>query len=239
MTIQHQAALVILLSSTLTAAAQTSAPPVKDDLFAGTEKFAQGASSVTQIDMDPDSLGKVEGKDSTKARRTVLSVVHTYEYDKPGMYKIEDVNAFRKKLETGDWHCSVHMQQLKTGQSTDICNKRRTDELTEKAIITVDPKSLTFIHTIQHEGNWHGSEVFLPSQMRLFGPEMQAEMAVARAEMQAEMAAMRPQMEGLAIEMKNFKGPDPEQMRHMQEDIQKSFGGSKKDAVPTPQPPQP
>ena len=261
MTTKRQATFAILLSCTLTAAAQTSAPPVKDDLFAGTEKFAQGASSVTQIDMDPESLGKVEGKDGLKARRTVLSVVHTYEYDKPGMYKIEDVDAFRKKLETGDWHCSVHIQQLKTGHSTDICNKRRTDELAEKAIITVEPKSLTFIHTIQHEGSWHGSEVFLPSQMGLFAPEaiaeraeMQANMAVARAEMQADMATMQPQLgsfyldmkdfkgpdpevlQRLQKQMKNFKGPDPEQMQHLFKDVHPNFGFPEKEAPPTPQP---
>ncbi len=235
MTSKQQAALAILLSCTLTAAAQTSAPPVKDDLFAGTEKFAQGASSVTQIDMDPESLGKVEGKDGLKARRMVLSIVHVYEYDKPGMYKIEDVEAFRRKLETGDWHCSVHIRDNKKGESVDVCNKRRTDELTEQATITVDAKSLTFIHTIGRGGNWRGSsEVSLPVDMRILGPEMRAEMAVMEAEMKADMATMRPQMEGLAIEMKNFKGPDPEQMRHLQENLK----GLELQTPTVPAPPQ-
>src|ERR1039458_4159599 len=34
---------------------------VKDDLFAGTEKFAKGASDVTEINLDPKMMGMVPG----------------------------------------------------------------------------------------------------------------------------------------------------------------------------------
>ncbi len=206
-----------LAASSAVTIAQTGSLPEKDDLFAGTEKFAQGASSVTQIDMDPDSLGKVEGKEGLRARSMVLSVVHTYAYDKPGMYRIEDVEAFRKKLETGDWHCSVHIRDNKKGESVDVCNRRRTDELTEQATITVDAKSLTFIHTIRKGGSWNGtSELSEPLGMGLLGPQMQVEMAVMRAQMQARMAGMQLQVEAGLAGMKDFKGPDAEQMRHLQ-----------------------
>jgi hypothetical protein len=125
---------------------------VKDDLFAGTEKFAQGATRVTQIDMDPDSLDMVGGAHGTRAHQTILNVVHSYTYDKPGMYKMEDVEEFRRKLNTGDWHCSVRVREMKTGESTDVCQRHRTDDLVESAIITVQPTSLTFIHTIRKKG---------------------------------------------------------------------------------------
>jgi len=134
----------------ITGAGQTSDPLPKDDLFAGTEIFAKNATDVTEITMDPDSLAMVDGKDKDKARNTILQVVRTYEYDKPGMYNMADVDKFREKLNTGDWHCSIHTRSLKTGESTDICSKRRTDDLHETAIITVEPKELTFIHTISH-----------------------------------------------------------------------------------------
>ncbi len=146
-------AVVGLVLGTAAGVAQTSAP-VKDDLFTGTEIFAKGASDVTEITMDPASLDMVGGRRSANARSMVLNVVRTYTYDKPGMYRLEDVEAFRNKLNTGEWHCSVHTRSLKTGESTDICNKQRTDDLTETAIITVEPKSLTFIHTINHGGGW-------------------------------------------------------------------------------------
>jgi hypothetical protein len=135
--------------------AQTSAP-VKDDLFAGTEIFAKGASDVTEVTMDPDSLGMVSGKDKARAHTMVLNVVRTYEYDKPGMYNIADVEVFRNKLNSGDWHCSVHTRSTRNSESTDVCSKRRTDDMVETAIVTVQPKELTFIHTIRKRGTGEG-----------------------------------------------------------------------------------
>jgi hypothetical protein len=124
-------------------------PAAKDDLFAGTDVFAKNAAHVTEITMDPDSLGLVGGPDKGKAHTMVLNVVRTYEYDKPGMYNMADVDAFRNKLNSGEWHCSVHVRDLKTGEGQDICTRRRTDGLKESAIISVEPKELTFIHTIR------------------------------------------------------------------------------------------
>lgn len=121
----------------------------KDDLFAGTEKFAKGASDVQEITMDPQTLGMVDGKEASAARSMRLSVVRTYTYDKPGMYNMAEVDEYRRKLETGDWHCSVHIRSQQSGNSTDVCNKTRTDGMLENAIITVSPKSLTFIHSIK------------------------------------------------------------------------------------------
>ena len=60
------AAMVIGTALTMAAAGQTTAP-VKDDLFAGTEIFAKGASDVTEVTMDPDTLGMVTGKDGKRA----------------------------------------------------------------------------------------------------------------------------------------------------------------------------
>ncbi len=185
---------------------QGTEPLVKDDLFAGTEKFAKGASDVTEVTMDPDTLDMVNGNGAKRAHNMVLNVVRTYSYDKPGMYRTEDVEEFRRKLNTGDWHCSVHTRSLKSGESTDVCHKRRADAMVETAIITVEPKELSFIHTIRRSGGGGGPEageglLFGPgmSGAMAFGPEgdaatraeMQAQMAVTRA----EMAALRPQME--------------------------------------------
>jgi hypothetical protein len=188
-------------------AQQAPAPstPVKftDDLFAGTEKFAKNAVSATEVTMDPQTLGLVDGKDKDRARETKLSVVRTYSYDKPGMYDMAEVEAYRNKLSTGDWHCSVRTRDLKTGASSDICNRSRTDGLWESAIMTVDPKHLTFIHTIRtrpassgysiyNGGGWQSD--FDMDSLRLAGPEMDAERAAERAERSAERAAARATM---------------------------------------------
>jgi len=161
-------ATLLACALTTQARAQTSAP-VKDDLFAGTEVFAKGATDVTEITMDPDVLVMVGGKDKARAHSMVLNVVRTYSYDKPGMYRIEDVEVFRNKLNSGDWHCSVHTRSLKTGESTDVCNKRRSDDMVESAIITVEPKSLTFIHTIRKRGAGESDLTEMPMSLGLHG----------------------------------------------------------------------
>ena len=170
----------------------------KDDLFAGAEKFAKGASDVTEVNMDPDSLGMVEGGNAKRAHDMVLNTVRSYTYDKPGMYRMEDVDEFRRKLETGDWRCSVHVRELKTGQSTDVCNRRRADGMVETAIITVEPKELTFIHTIRRprdKGVGNNSLLEMPAVGAALGPEMAARMAAIGPEVQARMQAMEPLLE--------------------------------------------
>ncbi len=157
------------LTTTASGGQGGTSSPVKDDLFTGTEVFSKGASDVTEITMDPDTLGLVGGKDKARAHGMVLNVVRTYSYDKPGMYRIEDVEVFRNKLNSGDWHCSVHTRSLKTGESTDVCSKRRSDDLSEQAIITVEPKSLTFIHTIRKRGPGESDVSEMPMLLGLHG----------------------------------------------------------------------
>jgi len=181
-----------------------STADTKDDLFAGTSIFAKGATDVTEISMDPDSLGMVKGKDGARAHNTILSVVHTYSYDKPGMYRMEDVETFRQKLSTGDWHCSIHVRDEKKGESTDICNKRRTDGLKESAIITVEPKQLTFIHTIRRGGGDGDQSGLYPGNlggMMILNSghllPQSAEMAVLNAQLAPELAAMHANLQAM------------------------------------------
>lgn len=174
----------------------------KDDLFAGTEQFEKNATSVTEIDMDPDSLEQVRGKDAPQAHSTLLNVVRTYGYDKPGMYDMAAVDKYRDKLNSGDWHCSVHTRELKTGESTDVCQKRRSDDLREDAIITVAPKELTFIHHIKRAGGGHSDMSGLPLIIGERFPVMASLLPGNLAEMQANMAAWQAEHMG---EMKEFQ----------------------------------
>jgi hypothetical protein len=120
-------------------------PQVKDDLFAGTEKFEQGATDVTNVNLDGKMLGMVgKGKDSL-ANKLNFIVVHSFTYDKPGMYRMEDVDAYRKKLTDGSWNCFIHTRD-KDG-TTDICTKTASDNEThEMVIMTAEPTELTFVH---------------------------------------------------------------------------------------------
>lgn len=228
--------------------AMGQASDVKDDLFAGTEEFAKNASDVTEINMDPESLGMVGGQHANRAHSMVLNVVRTYSYDKPGMYDMAAVDKYRAKLNTGDWHCSVHTRDIKHGSSSDICNKRRTDGMRETAIITAEPRELTFIHTIRKEsGDGGSSQILGPMSLNLGpmiamtdAPELAALNAqLARlngaqvrldgidldpermAELQARMAEAQARV---AERMKEFDSPEfKERMQRMQEDVQRNM----------------
>ena len=200
---------------------QGSSPELKDDLFAGTEKFAKGASDVTEVTMDPNSLDMVNGTEGHKAHRMVLNVVRTYTYDKPGMYNPADVEEYRRKLETGDWHCSVHVRDMKSGEATDVCSKRRAPDMIENAIITVEPKSLTFIHNIRKvngqggslgTGGSSGFSMIVPEDAMDLSLQIQP---IVAAEVMAATAGLRAEMPGLMQGMKNFKFEMPQNMALM------------------------
>ena len=122
-------------------------PQVKDELFAGTEKFAKGASDVTDVNLGPDMLGMVSGKHGGDlAHKMNFMVVRSYTYPHKGMYSVEDVEAYRQKLKSG-WNCFIHTYESESGESTDICNRALPNgQGNEMVIMTVEPKQLTFIH---------------------------------------------------------------------------------------------
>jgi hypothetical protein len=227
---------------TMAAVGQTSAS-VKDDLFNGTEIFAKGASDVTEVTMDPDTLGMVTGKDGKKAHNMILNVVRTYEYDKPGMYRIEDVDAFRNKLNTGDWHCSIHTRSLKTGESTDVCSRRRTDDLSETAIITVEPKELTFIHTIRKKGDGESELSGMPFPMMLgmpgftnlamLDPDAFADLTAAKMRMQLGSGGMiidgKPFNLQMNMDMKDLPKIDSKEMQRTIDQAMKEAGRAQRE----------
>jgi hypothetical protein len=210
-------------------------PAAKDDLFAGTEVFAKNATNVTEITMDPTTLDMVGGRDEHKAHSMVLNVVRTYEYDKPGMYNMADVDTFRNKLNSGDWHCSVHVRDLKTGESTDVCNKQRTDGLKESAIISVQPKELTFIHTIRRSNGPGSSDVgFFPMLPGMAGlPAMAMMDPDAFIQMQIAMhSAPMVLMPGFKLQMDQAKN----QIKMLDSpEMQKQFEEMKKQLKVLPQ----
>jgi hypothetical protein len=118
-----------------------------DDLFAGADKFAQGASEVTEINLDPSTMGLIgrrygKGGDETSKMKSMS--IHTYKYDKPGMFKMEDAEAYRKKLENGSWNCPIRVRTQ--NGSSDICSRADADQTNEMVIMTIEPQKLTFIH---------------------------------------------------------------------------------------------
>jgi hypothetical protein len=133
----------------LTPVSMAAPAQVKDELFAGTEKFAQGASESTEINLDPAAMemmgANAKDKNAGLAKKMKLVVVHSYKYDKPGMYKMEDVELYRRKLEDGSWSCPVRVREK--NESTDICTRLGPDhETREMVIIAAEAQELSFIH---------------------------------------------------------------------------------------------
>jgi hypothetical protein len=184
--------LLALLMASAAGVAQTVVTQgnAKDDLFAGTEQFEKNAVNVTEITQGPKSLDLVNGRDESRAHRTILNVVRTYSYEKPGMFNMADVDVYRKRLETGGWECSVHTRDLRSGSSTDVCDKPRADGLKESAIISISPRSLTFIHTIRKpEPGDQSSLDSLGTTFILRGPDL-AMLDGRMAEIQARTRAL-------------------------------------------------
>jgi hypothetical protein len=129
----------------------------KDELFAGTEKFAQGAKATTEVNLDKNMLGMVgkfgdDGADKSGtdlAKKMDFVIVHSYEYAAPGRYKMADVEEFRKRLEDGGW--SHVVKERSETESTDVCVKvDGNGQFSELVVITAEPTELTFVHLKGH-----------------------------------------------------------------------------------------
>jgi hypothetical protein len=129
----------------------------KDELFAGADKFAQGAKSSTEVNLDKNMLGMVgkfgdEGDDksgSDLARKMDFVIVREYEYAKAGQYNMADVEEFRKRLEDGGW--SHLVKERSATESTDVCVKTDKDGgFSELVVISAEPTELTFVHLKGH-----------------------------------------------------------------------------------------
>ena len=155
---------LLLVSFGLQAMAE---PQVADDLFAGADKFAKGARSSTEVNLDRKMLGMAsrflassdddddKGKDkggkseAELAKKLDFVIVRTYEYDKPGKYSRADVDEIEHRLDTGGW--SHIVRERSEEENTDICIKTDNNgEFSELVVITMEPTELTFIHLKGH-----------------------------------------------------------------------------------------
>ena len=158
MRIHQEAAIIVALAACAgffapVSVAQTvhrvaaAQPPVKDEIFAGVEKFSKGASDVTDINLGPEELSMLGGSAASGlAGKVKFVIVHDYTFPQAGMYKMEDIDSLRQKLESGDWKCILHDVEPDHGEVTDICLRPAADHNgTEFALIDAEPKELTFI----------------------------------------------------------------------------------------------
>ena len=125
---------------------------VKDNLFAGTERFATGAKDSTEVNLDKNMLGLAGGMNGMNAdmmKKMDFVVVRSYEYGSPGAYKMADVESFRKRLEGDGWSHLVKERSEK--ESTDVCIKTDHEgQMLELVVIDAEPMELNFVHLKGH-----------------------------------------------------------------------------------------
>lgn len=152
---------VVLLAVVLTPCPGRALPaekPIQDDpLFAGTERFEQGAKEISEVNLDQNMLrmaagfmkseGDGEGRDLVKKMEFVY--VRSYQYENEGQYKLADLEAFRSRLTGGNWSRMVKERSEK--ETTDVWV--RTDgngQFSELVVISAEPKELSFVHLKGH-----------------------------------------------------------------------------------------
>lgn len=170
--------LTLMLLASAPAQAQNSGSSRKQDssqsdsLFAGTEKFAEGAIKSTEVNLDKSMLEMAGKSSDSKGRGTKAALaseldgvfVREYEYAKPGQYKMADVQKYLDRLDGNGWRHMV--RERSADESTDICFRGGDDgEPSEMVIISAQPDQLSFVHL-----KGHMSMSDLSSLSHNFGP---------------------------------------------------------------------
>ena len=123
-----------------------------DNLFAGTERFEAGTKNVTEVNLDKKMLGMAarsgKGADNSlgdMAGKMDFVYVREYEYPKPGLYQMSDLEMFRQRLSNSSWSHMVKERGEK--ENTDVWVKTDSEGVTtEMVVIDAEPTDLTFVH---------------------------------------------------------------------------------------------
>lgn len=124
----------------------------KDSLFAGVEMFSKGATHATDVTLDKNMLGlagNMAGNMGGVAGKMDFVSVHEYEYPKPGLYSMAEVEQFSKRLDGHGWQHIVRERGVK--ETTDVCVKTDNEgQWDEMVVISAEPTELSFVHLKGH-----------------------------------------------------------------------------------------
>ena len=133
------------------AAAQSGLPlpsPVEKEL-------AARASNVTEVTLGKNMLGFaakfMNGNDQDEAATRHLIeglegiYVRDYEFDKEGLYSMDDMQKLRSYFETSAWTPIVREREKKSGQSTDVMMKMVNGEPHGLFVLDAEPKELAIV----------------------------------------------------------------------------------------------
>ncbi len=113
----------------------------EDPLFAGAERFSAGSSGSSEVSLDKDALGLA----GAAAGGMESVYVRTYEYPRPGMYKLADLDDFRKRMDAAE--CKHIARVREKDEYTDVCARVDKDgHWRELIVISAEPTELSFVH---------------------------------------------------------------------------------------------
>jgi Domain of unknown function (DUF4252) len=119
------------------------------------KELAARATNVTEVTLGKNMLAFAakfmngKDKDDAAARQLIEGLdgiyVRDYEFDKPGLYSMEDVDKLRKYFETSEWSPMVRERERKTGESTDVMVKLVNGETRGMFVLDAEPKELAIV----------------------------------------------------------------------------------------------
>ncbi|MDE3199718.1 MAG: DUF4252 domain-containing protein [Acidobacteriota bacterium] len=147
-------ALLTLMAAAFAAPAFAQSTPLQ--LPPALEKsLAAKASDVTEVTLGKNMLdfaskfmdGKNKGDEATRNLIKGLDgiYVRSYEFDKEGLYSMDDVMQLRRAFTQPEWTPIVHTHERKSGETTDIMVKQVNGENRGMFIFTAEPKELTIV----------------------------------------------------------------------------------------------
>ncbi len=140
----------IALALVLGAQAQDVQIPVKLD------RLAAKASEVVDVNMDQNMLRfgckflNDKDPEEAQARKVCANLkgvyVRSFEFDKPGEYTEQDVEALRSQLRSPAWSRMVGVRSRKDGENVDVFLRMEDGKVMGLAVLATEPTEFTFVH---------------------------------------------------------------------------------------------
>ena len=146
-------ALGLLTAAVMLAHGQTPAFPVTLE-----KQLASRASNYTEVSLDKNMLAfaskflNSKDEDDQEAKRLISRLdgvyVRTYEFDKPGQFTPEDLEAIRKQIQLTQWSPMVKERSKNGDDDSDVYLKVVNGEIQGLFVLNAEPRELNFVYIL-------------------------------------------------------------------------------------------
>lgn len=138
-------------AGSLSVAAQATQPPFPVTIE---KQLAARASEYTEVTLDRKMLAFashfMDNEDDAEGKRIVARLngvyVRTYEFEKPGQYTPEDLDAIRRQFQTAEWSPMVKQRSKNGSDDSDVYMKLVNGEVQGMFVLNAEPKELNFVY---------------------------------------------------------------------------------------------